>query len=91
MSGFSHKAARHAILMTAALAFGGALAGCETTEQLRQADLDQDRRTCADFGALPGSAQHARCMMSQQERRDDQALDAQTRALISAETARTNV
>lgn len=54
-------------------------------------NLDEDRRNCADYGSGFGTAEHSRCMLSQQERRDVQALDAQELGRISAETARTNV
>lgn len=80
-------------LRRSSLALGGTLllaagvAGCETASP--QADLDTDYRTCASFGAEPGSRAYSDCMLAQQRRRDTAQLDSieKTRALNEAALA----
>jgi hypothetical protein len=51
----------------------------------------EDSRTCAGFGAPPGSRDYSKCMLSQQQRRDYAPLNAAEAQRLSAEAARNNV
>ncbi|HEY0685907.1 MAG TPA: hypothetical protein VGD45_26430 [Steroidobacter sp.] len=87
---YSSYGQRPALLAFAALVCT-ALTGCETTQESRRADLEQDRDTCADFGTQYGTPEHTECMLVQQRRRDSATLDALEKQRVSAETAKTNV
>ncbi|MBW6425780.1 hypothetical protein KX729_30790 [Rhizobium sp. XQZ8] len=67
------------------------LTGCMSAEERRYVNLQQDGRTCTDFGAGYGSRAHAQCMLSQQQRRDQKQLLNMEQARISSETARNNL
>jgi hypothetical protein len=67
------------------------LTGCMSTEERRYVNLRDDGRTCAEFGAGYGSRGHTQCMLSQQQRRDQEQLLNMERARISSETARNNM
>ena len=68
------------------MVLGTALAGCATTQE----QLNQDYGTCESFGARYGSAEYAQCMLVQQQRRDDETINALEQARIATEIARHN-
>ncbi|SAI74412.1 Uncharacterised protein [Bordetella ansorpii] len=92
MKTFPSKTIARLCLSAAAASLATAMmAGCVSAGEQRRADLDQDRGTCADYGAQPGSAGYTRCMLQQQQRRDHEQLLNAERGRISAETARNNL
>lgn len=46
------------------------LVGCESLEQRRQRERDEDARKCFRYGTREGSRAHDDCMYRQQQRRD---------------------
>lgn len=86
----AHFSRRHRSAQSLALVImiGSFLAGCATTAEQRQAELNEDMVTCANFGSRYGSAQHTQCMLIQQQRRDGEALAALERARIASEISR---
>jgi hypothetical protein len=77
--------------MGIAIVLVATLGACTSPEQRRQASLQQDRMTCADFGAAPGSREYTDCMLSQQNRRDNEKLRALERQRISVQNTRDSV
>lgn len=67
------------------------LSACETMEQKRHANLAEDSGTCAGFGAHHGSRDYTECMLTQQKRRDDKALNAAEQQRLTSQTAATNL
>lgn len=63
-----------------------ALAGCQTTQE----QLTQDYGTCESFGARYGSSEYSQCMLIQQQRRDNETLNALEQARIATEISRSN-
>lgn len=90
MSGHPSKIWRQMI----AIAFGTLLI-TEASEVLAQYHGDsayrEDQKTCDDFGASPGSKAYSKCMLVQQQRRDDAPLRAAEQQRLSAEAARHNL
>lgn len=78
----------------AALSTGGAIAlavvlsGCVPPEQQRQANANEDQSTCSRMGAAYGSPAFTKCMLQQQERRDNKQLIFLEEARINSELAR---
>ncbi len=64
---------------------GSVLGACTSTGEKREANLYQDRTTCADFGARLGSREYTDCMLTQQSRRDQEKLNALERQRISTQ------
>lgn len=71
-----------------AVALGILLSGCVSPEQQRQVNLVEDRNVCADMGARYGSPAHTRCMLQQQQRRDDEYTRFVQQAHLNSEIAR---
>jgi hypothetical protein len=67
---------------------GAGLAACTAPEQKRQVNLYQDNTTCADFGAREGSRQYTECMLAQQNRRDNEKLNALERQRLSIQMSK---
>ena len=84
----------HSPTRRAGMTFGGVVAlgillsGCVSPEQQRQVNLTQDQNVCADMGARYGSPAHTRCMMQQQQRRDDEYTRLVQQAHLNSEIAR---
>ncbi|MEH6719887.1 MAG: hypothetical protein V7704_13475 [Aurantimonas endophytica] len=79
---------RSTMRASAALLFfgvSGTLAGCVSPQE----QLAQDQGTCANMGATYGSPAHTRCMLQQQQRRDDEMLRFTQQAYLNQEMART--
>lgn len=68
-----------------------ALLGATVTGSAFAGAHKDDSRTCARFGAPHGSREYARCMLTQQRRRDDAPLRAAEQQRLSAEAARNNL
>ncbi|WP_183037928.1 MULTISPECIES: hypothetical protein [unclassified Sphingomonas] len=65
------------------------LNGCATLEERRRVSLAQDIDTCASFGAAYGSPDYTGCMLTQQQRRDAQGVEALERARLATEINKT--
>lgn len=79
------RSARQLVLV-ALLSIG--LAGCMSTTERRQVNLQQDSDTCASFGAPYGSPSYSECMLTQQRRRDVKQLESLERTRLTQEIAR---
>ncbi|MGN6825873.1 hypothetical protein [Paucibacter sp. M5-1] len=71
-----------------AAALGAGLAACTSPEQKRQANLYQDKTTCGDFGARQGTPEYTECMLTQQNRRDHEKLNALERQRLSIQMSK---
>lgn len=81
----------NAFLISSVTVMALLLTGCMSAEERRYMNLQQDGRTCSSFGAGYGSHAHTQCMLSQQQRRDQQQLMNAEQARIASETARNNL
>lgn len=79
-----------ALLAMAAL-LGAGLPACQSPEQRRYQNLAQDTGTCTDFGARQGSREYTDCMLAQQSRRDNKALNALEQQRLSAQISKDNL
>lgn len=77
---------RSALSLAVFMVLGTALAGCASTQE----QLNQDYGTCESFGVRYGSPECAQCMMVQQQRRDNETMNALEQARIATEIARYN-
>lgn len=77
---------RSALSLGVLVVLSTALAGCATTQE----QLNQDYGTCDNFGARYGSAEYSQCMLAQQQRRDNETLNALEQARIATEISRHN-
>lgn len=64
------------------------LGGCVTPEQQALANQSEDQSVCAGMGAPFGSPSYTRCMLQQQERRDEAHLRFLKEAEINSKLAR---
>ena len=67
-----------------AFAVISALSGCVSPQEAQY----QDENTCARMGATYGSPSHTRCMLQQQQRRDDEMQRFTEQAYLNSEIAR---
>lgn len=83
------RSKRYALLCLslAALLMAG-LSGCMSGAERRQANLQEDARTCASFGSDHGSPAYAECMLAQQRRRDVKHLESLEKTRMTSEIAR---
>lgn len=79
---------RAGLTFGSAVAFALLLSGCVSPEQERQANLYTDQSTCASMGARYGSPAHTRCMLQQQQRRDEEHTRFLQEARLASEMAR---
>ncbi|MGV8856521.1 MAG: hypothetical protein ACOH2L_17995 [Devosia sp.] len=77
---------RSAVSLGVLLLLSAALAGCQTTGE----QLNQDYGTCESFGARYGSPEHSQCMLVQQQRRDNETVNALEQARIATEITKSN-
>lgn len=76
---------RPTVTLGLAVLLGSLLSACTAPGEKREANLYQDKTTCADFGARPGSREYTDCMLTQQSRRDQEKLNALERQRISTQ------
>lgn len=77
------RSALCAVVLSAA-----ALAACGTTAAPHHVNLQDDYRTCSEFGSAPGSRAYSDCMVAQQRRRDDAGLNEARKNQLINEGAR---
>ncbi len=65
----------------------GAVAGCASSGDRQQAELQKDSQTCQSFGIRQGTSEYSDCMLAQQRRRDTEKNAALERQRISTEIA----
>lgn len=78
-------------MLALAALLGLGLAACQSPEQRRYQNVAQDSTTCADFGARQGSPEYTQCMLTQQNRRDNKALNALEQQRLSAQISKDNL
>lgn len=76
----TYIASRKGLTIGGAIAIGMMLSGCMSPEQKKQVHLMEDRDACSSMGAAYGSSAYTKCMLQQQQRRDE----AHTRYLEQA-------
>lgn len=89
MIGFQFTDRRSALLGVAVL-LGTAMAGSASAQDWGRGAQREDSRTCERFGADHGK-EYTRCMLAQQQRRDNAPLYAAEQQRASAEAARNNL
>lgn len=79
---------RPALALGLVTLLGAGLGACASPDQRRQANLYEDRTTCAEFGASPGSRPYTDCMLTQQTRRDNKQRNALESAALSTQMSK---
>lgn len=66
------------------------LSACQSAVERERLARQIDSQTCIDFGTVAGSKEYSECMLKQQERRDNAALQAAERQRALSEATRNN-
>jgi hypothetical protein len=82
------RRSRYAPLCLSLAALFVGLSGCMSGAERRQANLEEDARTCASFGSNYGSPAYAECMLAQQRRRDVEQRESLEKTRMTSEIAR---
>jgi hypothetical protein len=80
-----------AALLGIAVLLGTTVSGAASAQDWGRGAEREDRKTCADYGLDIGSKEYARCMLTQQARRDEAPVRGAEQQRANAEAVRNNV